>query len=52
MVLRFEGCLLAVQSLLGRLDQREGTDRAGGPEVVVVDGPEHDTTKALKVNAI
>ena len=46
-VLRLEGSLLSVERLLGRLDEREGSDGACGPEVVVVDGPEHDAAQAL-----
>jgi hypothetical protein len=45
--LRLEGSLLSVEGLLGRLDEREWPFAASAPEVVVVDGPEHDATHAF-----
>ena len=38
---------LAVERLLGRLDEGEGLVVARAPEVVVVDRPEHDAAEAL-----
>ena len=37
----------AVEGLLGGLDQWEGPVVARAPEVVVVDGPEHDAAETL-----
>ena len=44
---RLEGAFLAVERLLGGLDEGERPLAARTPEVVVIDGPEHDSAHAL-----
>ena len=47
---RFDGSLDAEHGLLGRLDQRIWSLATGTPKVIVVNSPEHDSSKFLLRN--
>ena len=45
--LRFDSTLHTVHRLLSRLNERVGSFAADSPEIIVIDGPKHDTAELL-----
>ena len=48
--LRFHSTLHTVHGLLSRLNEWVGSFAAGPPEIIVIDGPKHDTAELLLGN--
>ena len=49
-IIRFDGCILAIQSFFGSLDQRERPRSTSRPKIVIINGPEHDSAQRLFID--